>query len=298
MSEKFSELNNIDPESKQGKRYDRTLNEDGELSEWSINYLEKTGEAIESILEQIRPQIERGDYNLIIGDDVAGRIPSLIISKVLNNIYRQKGYKPPITKFIAGSSTNHPEWRRDKDHFGKLLKDKNNTLVKLFAKLKTKMGVAENSSSPRALLITEFVESGQSIGRLRHALRKCHIPVDICTLGTNISSEEWNSAYHRDYPEKSNDIDNSKQDNFFAVKKYTGIGGDRGGYFYDLHDFSGVKKNPLQLHSKTHISFLDNPVLEEREQQIINESRKYSSKLAAEITENFLHNNKSESEGE
>ena len=55
------------------------------------------------ILEKIIGNIERGGYNLIIGADASGRIPTLAFSKLINHVYQKFGYQLPKTIFLAGA---------------------------------------------------------------------------------------------------------------------------------------------------------------------------------------------------
>ncbi|MBI5420722.1 MAG: hypothetical protein HZA35_00180 [Parcubacteria group bacterium] len=44
-------------------------------------------EPIQRLLDQLRPHLEKNEYRLIIGDDASGRIPTLIMRKVMDTIY-------------------------------------------------------------------------------------------------------------------------------------------------------------------------------------------------------------------
>src|SRR3989344_5101667 len=76
---------------------------------------------IKRILEQILPSIEAGEYGLIIGDDASGRIPALIISHFVGEIYKRKGHHPAPTIFLAGgrhlsSSEKEPKKNKIKEY--------------------------------------------------------------------------------------------------------------------------------------------------------------------------------------
>lgn len=58
---------------------------------------------IKHIIEQMGNNIERGEYDLVIGIDASGRIPTLIMVKIINHIYNQNGYDSPKVRFVAGS---------------------------------------------------------------------------------------------------------------------------------------------------------------------------------------------------
>jgi len=64
--------------------------------------------ASELILEQARESIDKGEYNILIGDDASGRVPTLIFRRVLQDVYKEKGYDAPKTLFFA--PRGHKKW--------------------------------------------------------------------------------------------------------------------------------------------------------------------------------------------
>lgn len=58
--------------------------------------------SMEKLLDQLRPHIEGGEYQLIVGDDASGRIPTLIFRRIIKAIYEEKGYPKPETAFLQG----------------------------------------------------------------------------------------------------------------------------------------------------------------------------------------------------
>jgi len=53
--------------------------------------------------KEVLPNLERGDYDLIIGIDASGRIPTLIMDKLINYIYTKNGHDSLKTRFLAGA---------------------------------------------------------------------------------------------------------------------------------------------------------------------------------------------------
>jgi len=51
------------------------------------------------LVEQIKSNIENGDYDTIISDDVGGRIPSLILRKIFKYKYPKRKFN---TFFVSG----------------------------------------------------------------------------------------------------------------------------------------------------------------------------------------------------
>jgi len=46
--------------------------------------------AMSALVEKIKSNIENGDYDTIISDDVGGRIPSLILRKIFKDKYPKR----------------------------------------------------------------------------------------------------------------------------------------------------------------------------------------------------------------
>jgi len=57
------------------------------------------------IFKEILPTLEKGEYDLIIGIDASGRIPTLIIDKLVNYVYTKNSQEFPKTRFLAGSGS-------------------------------------------------------------------------------------------------------------------------------------------------------------------------------------------------
>lgn len=57
---------------------------------------------IRDILEKMLPNIERGEYDLIIGIDASGRIPTIIMEKFIKHVYSKNRISLPDIRFMAG----------------------------------------------------------------------------------------------------------------------------------------------------------------------------------------------------
>jgi hypoxanthine phosphoribosyltransferase len=113
----------------------------------------------------LKKQIESDAYDYIVSDDVGGRIPSLVIKKVYKEI--QAGKSLPIS-FISGgkllSSLFDVKSPKFKEYVN-YLKDK------VAKKLKKK-----------ALLVTEYVDTGSSLTALVSGLKRAKIKHDLAIV--------------------------------------------------------------------------------------------------------------------
>lgn len=136
-------------------------------------------EPSQKILENIRPHIEEGSYRIIIGDDASGRIPTLVLSTVVKDVYRILGHEPADTLFYAGD-------RYDKsEEFGQSVKDR-------FSDLFTNL---QGNIDARVLVVTDSISTGSALRPLIEVLTAKGIAFDIASIGyvspkSELDSEE------------------------------------------------------------------------------------------------------------
>ena len=122
--------------------------------------------AFSNLAEAIKPFLH--NYNVIIGDDVSGRLPTLVIANLAGKRRRQMGLSNPSVFFInAGASitlAGRPEI----------------TLPKI-------AGIISQHRSPNQniLIVTEFVGTGASLAALANEFRRQGIIPDLCVLNSH-----------------------------------------------------------------------------------------------------------------
>lgn len=146
-----------------------------------------------TVLEKIREKIENGEYSVIIGDDSSGRIPTYIIRKIIEKVYKKNGIKNPKTIFITGMPIKNYELKEERIEF-----IKKNIRIAMRKRI-----------SGRGLIVTEYIETGLSIFPIVKALKEMNIPFDVIslssmnnkslefaesTLGTKIITSEENNS--------------------------------------------------------------------------------------------------------
>ena len=132
---------------------------------------------IKILIEKLQENIRSGEYKYVIGDDASGRIPALIIQRLLKKIYTSKKFDGPEVYFIAGSGSSRPEeaqqQKKDKieEYVGSYLK-----------KIPDKSG--------KVLIVTEAIAGGTSLRPLTSVLRKFDTEFDIASVGFDGSYPE------------------------------------------------------------------------------------------------------------
>jgi hypothetical protein len=109
-------------------------------------------------------------YDSILSDDTSGRIPSLLLRRLINKKRRDAGIKDSIpTYFIAGGRSLQG-WQ-----FGEFAGINNREEVKEFV-------IEKRGELGRTLVVTEFICSGESIERLATILDDCGVDYDVAAV--------------------------------------------------------------------------------------------------------------------
>jgi len=114
--------------------------------------------------------LEKTNYDAIVGDDASGRIPALIFNEIISKINEEKKIEKPKLLFIAGqfSGVRHEQaeprtlinvLHKTEEHISKNLKDKK-----------------------RVLIVTDTINTGNSLISMTESLRVNKIPYDIVSI--------------------------------------------------------------------------------------------------------------------
>lgn len=149
--------------------------------------IEALRESLEKLLKDVVPLFESGRFTSILSEGSSARIPSNIVYAVLKKIAIAKGLNPPHLLYSEFFS-----FIRDRD---------NDTRQRLSRKFREDAG-------KRALVVTDYVVTGDHLRSLGEELKSFDISYDVATLamGTNPS---W-----RDYEgdDKDGDAKNSLEE--------------------------------------------------------------------------------------
>lgn len=204
-----------------------------------------------SLVEKLKEDIDAETYDVLIGDDASGRIPTVALRNLMTERMRQA----------------HPDMSQEEDRealktyfvAGGRISTNTEKLEEFFAKIKPTV-------KKRALFVTEHIGSGESAKRIGEMLENANIPFDIATLSITIDEHGQRSE-----PAK-----------FFMTRHKIFIG-EYAGYnsapeIYDAHKLAGVFKEPDQPGAHAEAYFLAG-----RADNLI-ESREDIKKLSAETS--------------
>lgn len=180
-------------------------------------------ESLRQILEELRPHLEKNEYRLIVGDDASGRIPTLIMRKVIDEIYGKLGYLKPRILFVAGGVSP-------------FLKLGERKMKKMSLLLKEKiLSRFDSGEDVKALLVTDTISTGSTLEMFRKVFGSVGLSFDVAAVGMDAS---W-----RD-PEETKQM----YKNNFGIEIFWG-GEDVPPLYYNK-DLSGVEKQPEDVFAK------------------------------------------------
>ena len=228
------------------------------VKHWEIGEL---FEPTQRILEQMREQIDRGEYGLIIGDDASGRVPAWIFYNFLKEIYKKKGLPPPVVRYFAGSRhLSEEEIELKSGEIAPYLK-------------KSLQETRNKRVGEKVLVVSDTISSGVSLTPLAQALKEQGASFDIATtiIYTGESKEDKKVKNREDLQVK--DLEDRLGGKIFY--------GDYGSepQIYGANWFAGVEKSPEAVFSVPYTTGNDEA------QEKLNEARVDASLVAQKLVE-------------
>lgn len=162
----------------------------GRKNGYNFEEIKKLEEPIGNLVVQLEEGILGERYDAIIGDDASGRIPTLVIRKIIEDrihklhpdLTAEEQREALKTYFVTGAASVTYEQFKKVFPVGSILDNmkgpidqSNADLLKYFKSIKPKI-------KKRALLITEYIATGDSITGLAKTLKKVGIPFDVASV--------------------------------------------------------------------------------------------------------------------
>ncbi|MDA2923028.1 hypothetical protein MYX07_07230 [Patescibacteria group bacterium AH-259-L07] len=207
------------------------------------NAFEETREDFKHLVEQISDGIKEGRWTAILGDDVSGRLPALVIGKIATRYAQNHGIKIPKCIFFAGGSVPYEDVP-DED-LPNVEQSKKN-IAEQQQKLEEYIRRQSKNLGSRVLIVTEHVVGGRTLRRVATALHKVGIGFDIASLWSTRQAATYKIMFdHEDNPEIFSEAE------FYIGKENAGasdpFGSKVGGLLYEL----GVPLNEATEIKKT-----------------------------------------------
>lgn len=179
---------------------------------------------VSQIVEKLRNSIENKEYASILGIDSSGRVPALLMNKVINGIYQKDNSSSKVDiQFISGF--------RNKDLVEK------NKLQEFFTQ---KLYLDIKANNKKILIVDDVLASGSSVKTIIEVLRDAKIDFDLAVMSYEDSDVP--------NPTRDNEKDIKHIEGYLGTPVYYG---EYGGVssIYGKPQMSGVKKTINSLHS-------------------------------------------------
>lgn len=146
-------------------------------------------DAFEKIVSEIKPHMHL--YDTIVGDDASGRLPTLVMANLIGRKRIQQGLSSPSVFFLSGGTNIANET---------VARDTIKEISDLIDK-------DSNKEKRKILIVTEYMNSGESMRILVDEFNKHSVFPDICTLETQVPAEIiWKGQKGNLYSGSSNTI--------------------------------------------------------------------------------------------
>lgn len=222
-------------------------------AEYKHEEIESIRKPFLSLVEKLKESIDAETYDTLIGDDASGRIPTLALRNVMAERMRQ----------VHPNLSPEEDRERLKTYFvaGGRINTNTEGLKEFFEKIKPTV-------KKRALFVTEYIATGESMKRIGEILEKEQIPFDIATLGFVVDQ----------YAQREEEVRNFLVRHKIFSGEYTGPTGTPD--IYGAHRLAGVEKYPNQKNPHAY-KFFDgnNPILQKSREDI----KKLSSETSIEV---------------
>lgn len=164
---------------KTAKKPEKILdNEDKE----TLKYLEKS---IADLVSKLREQIDRAEYQLILGEDTSGRLPTVMLATVLKDIYESCGRTGPMVRYLTPSrptKETHDIWEA-------------RTTALKEALSRVKRTFDSSGRSGKVLVVTDTIHTGNTMEGYLDAIKQAGMMPDVATI--SLLKETGNAASKR-----------------------------------------------------------------------------------------------------
>jgi len=145
--------------------------------EFEYKRFEKSIKGFENLIKQLAPVFKNNEYHIVVGDDISGRIPTLVIGELMKAINRENKLASPQVLFLPAGHGTPLRFRKINDSVQSAFNDYFKELS-LVGKI--------DSSNDKVLIVTESIMDGISIENLVKLWGEKGFSCDVATLSSNI----------------------------------------------------------------------------------------------------------------
>jgi hypothetical protein len=155
--------------------------------------LEVATDAMSNLVQELAPGIKSGRWDSLIGDDASGRLPALVIGKIMDRYAREHGTPQPERVFVAAGKIRPGE---EPDGFTNQAANRQK-----FVTLRRHIGDSRERLGERALVVTEHVK-GNGITMLGKALHDNGVDFDLAVVDTRYTADKMLEAWRGYFPDE------------------------------------------------------------------------------------------------
>ncbi len=138
----------------------------------------KTQERMGQIIGNMRSNISRGEYSVVVSDERSGRIPAMVMWNVMRLVNEKNGREVPKVVLFKKEKTSDKEWSREAT---------SDNLVSALSARPIKPG--------KALFVTEFLKDGVSMSVARRAFEATGRCMEVAALQAHYSNDYYKKAF-------------------------------------------------------------------------------------------------------
>lgn len=148
---------------------------DKKIPEFEFHLFTKALKFFEHAIDMLKENISNHKYDIIIGDDVSGRLPAVVLYGVMKKIYSQDNTKAPKLLFFAGDGSLSEKYS---ELWEKAIQKELSRYLK--------EGIIKKES--KILLVTEYNQTNTTILNFHKVFKACGFNFDVLNLQRNINT--------------------------------------------------------------------------------------------------------------
>jgi len=150
------------------EHFKEEINPEKERPEYNFELMKEIEPAMISLVQQMKDNIEKGEYTALLSDEVGGRIPTLILRKII----KEKGPNKDFKTYFLSAGQNMPGWEfpdeedfmSPRDYSEPRISDK-----KGYKKMRGYLADLDYGNG-RLLIVTEYTFKGKTLQKIGLAL--------------------------------------------------------------------------------------------------------------------------------
>jgi len=151
------------------EHFEEEINPEEQKPEYNFELMKEIEPAMISLVQQMKDKIEKGEYTALLSDEVGGRIPTLILRKIL----QEKGSNKNIKTYFLAAGQGMPGWEFPDEEDFSMVRDNIEPRISRkedYEKMKDYLSNLDFGDK-RVLIITEYTFKGKTLEKIGLAMQ-------------------------------------------------------------------------------------------------------------------------------